>query len=180
MQEHVILVDELDNQIGTEEKIEAHKQGLLHRAFSIFIFNNLGELMLQQRALEKYHCGGLWTNTVCSHQREGESTISAAHRRLREEMGFDTELEELFSFTYSAPFPNGLTEHEFDHVVVGRFSGEPELNPVEAREFKWVTLEDLKVDVVASPDIYTPWMKICLPELEKKLVDAGWFLTAKE
>jgi isopentenyl-diphosphate delta-isomerase len=170
-----VLVDDQDKPIGQEEKLKAHQLGLLHRAFSIFIFNDKSELMLQQRALDKYHCGGLWTNTVCSHQREGESTLGAAHRRLQEEMGFDTDLSELFSFTYKAPFPNGLTEHEFDHVVVGTYNLEPTINPSEAASWKWVSLPELEKDIAAHPDLYTPWMKICLPELQQKLGESGWF-----
>ncbi len=158
--EYVILVDEQDHQVGTMEKIEAHEKALLHRAFSVFVFNSKGELMLQQRALEKYHSPGLWTNTCCSHQREGETTLEAAHRRLQEEMGFDTELEEKFAFIYKAPFDNGLTEHEYDHVLVGSYDQEPILNPKEAASWKWIALGDVKKDIDINPDNYTPWFKI--------------------
>lgn len=169
MQEYVILVDENDAPVGQEEKMRAHELGLLHRAFSIFIFNSSGELMLQQRALDKYHCGGLWTNTVCSHPRAGEETLDAAHRRLQEEMGFDTELKELFCFTYKAPFPNGLTEHEFDYVFIGKYDAEPILNRDEAESWKWITLSDLEKDIEANPNAYTFWLKTCLPELRQKI-----------
>ncbi|PHO01659.1 isopentenyl-diphosphate delta-isomerase, partial [Rhodobacteraceae bacterium 4F10] len=124
MKEQVILVDQQDNPIGLMEKIEAHEKALLHRAFSVFVFNDKNELMLQQRAAEKYHSPLLWTNTCCSHQRDGESNIEAGKRRLQEEMGFSCELEEVFSFIYKAPFDNGLTEHEYDHVMIGRFNDE--------------------------------------------------------
>ncbi len=158
--EYVILVDEKDNQIGTMEKIEAHEKALLHRAFSIFIFNDQGQLMLQQRAFKKYHSPGLWTNTCCSHQREGEDTLEAAHRRLVEEMGFDTDLEEKFAFVYKAAFDNGLTEHEFDHVLVGNYNNAPVLNPEEAANWRWVSLEEVKKDIDAFPQNYTPWFRI--------------------
>jgi len=125
----VILVDKNDNPIGTEEKLQAHKDAKLHRCFSILIFNSDGKMMIHQRQKGKYHCGGLWTNACCSHPRPGECTLDAAHRRLVEEMGFDTELEELFSFTYKAEFPNGLAEHEFDHVFKGVFNGTPKPDP---------------------------------------------------
>jgi isopentenyl-diphosphate delta-isomerase len=126
---YVILVDKNDNPIGEMEKIEAHEKGLLHRAFSVFIYNKKNELMLQQRALTKYHTPGLWTNTCCSHQKVGESNVEAGQRRLMEEMGFTVPLEEKMSFTYKAPFDNGLTEHEFDHILVGYYNDEPNPNP---------------------------------------------------
>lgn len=166
MSEFVILVDENDTPIGVEEKMAAHRAGKLHRAFSIFIFNSQGEVMLQKRASTKYHCPGLWTNTCCSHPRQGESVLLAAHRRLREEMGFDTELKEVFTFTYRVEFDNGLTEHEFDHVVVGKFEGEPVLNPEEVEAWRWVSIEDLEKEIAESPSQFTYWMKDCLPELK--------------
>ncbi|GAA4319097.1 isopentenyl-diphosphate Delta-isomerase [Pontixanthobacter gangjinensis] len=159
-EEKVILVNEKDEQIGLMEKIEAHEKALLHRAFSVFVFNDKNELMIQQRAFGKYHSPGLWTNTCCSHQREGESNIEAGKRRLQEEMGFSTELKDTISFIYKAPFDNGLTEHEFDHILVGNFEGEPDLNPDEVAAWKWVSLEDLKVDMKKNPHIYTEWFKI--------------------
>ncbi|MFV9482769.1 isopentenyl-diphosphate Delta-isomerase [Christiangramia sp. ASW11-125] len=159
-QERVILVNEKDEQIGLMEKIEAHEKALLHRAFSVFVFNDKNELMIQQRALSKYHSPGLWTNTCCSHQREGESNIEAGKRRLQEEMGFSTDLKDTISFIYKAPFDNGLTEHEFDHILVGYFEGEPNLNPDEVAEWKWMSLEAIEEDMQANPSIYTEWFKI--------------------
>ncbi|MCG9971997.1 isopentenyl-diphosphate Delta-isomerase [Christiangramia crocea] len=159
-EEKVILVNEKDEQIGLMEKIEAHEKALLHRAFSVFVFNKKNELMIQQRAFSKYHSPGLWTNTCCSHQREGESNIEAGKRRLQEEMGFTTDLKDTISFIYKAPFDNGLTEHEYDHILVGNFEGEPNLNPDEVAAWKWVSLEDLKVDMKKNPHIYTEWFKI--------------------
>jgi len=168
-QEQVILVDEQDRQIGLMEKIEAHEKAVLHRAFSVFILNEKGELMLQQRAYDKYHCGGLWTNTCCSHQRDGETTLEAAKRRLFEEMGFVTELKEKFSFIYKAPFDNGLTEHELDHVLVGFYEGVPKLNPKEAASWKWIAIEDVKSQIKTKPEKFTPWFKIIFEEFYDKL-----------
>jgi len=144
MEENVILVDVLDNQLGLMPKMEAHEKAVLHRAFSVFILNDKGELMLQQRAAHKYHSPLLWTNTCCSHQRDGESNIEAGKRRLIEEMGFKTNLKEIFSFVYKAPFDNGLTEHELDHVMIGNFNGTPKINPDEVASYKWMTLEAVK------------------------------------
>ena len=169
MKEHVILVDEQDNPIGLMEKIEAHEKALLHRAFSVFVFNEKNELMLQQRAAEKYHSPLLWTNTCCSHQRDGESNIEAGKRRLQEEMGFSCELEELFSFIYKAPFDNGLTEHELDHVMIGRFNDEPIINPEEVASYKWMQLEEVKSDIENHPEKYTAWFKIIFKESYNKL-----------
>ena len=146
MEENVILVDVLDNQLGLMPKMEAHEKAVLHRAFSVFIFNDEGELMLQQRAAHKYHSPLLWTNTCCSHQRDGESNIEAGKRRLIEEMGFKTNLKEIFSFVYKAQFDNGLTEHELDHVMIGNFNGVPKINPDEVASYKWMTLEAVKKD----------------------------------
>jgi len=159
-EEKVILVNERDEQIGLMPKMEAHEKALLHRAFSVFVFNDNNELMIQQRALGKYHSPGLWTNTCCSHQREGESNVEAGKRRLWEEMGFSTELKDTVSFIYKAPFDNGLTEHEFDHILVGYYEGEPNLNPEEVNDWKWMALEDLKVDMEQQPQLYTEWFKI--------------------
>jgi isopentenyl-diphosphate Delta-isomerase len=159
-EEKVILVNEKDEQIGLMPKMEAHEKGLLHRAFSVFVFNDKNELMLQQRAHSKYHSPGLWTNTCCSHQREGESNIEAGKRRLQEEMGFSTDLKDTISFIYKAPFDNGLTEHEFDHILVGKFNKEPNLNPEEAAAYKWLPLEEVKEDMKNNPQIYTEWFKI--------------------
>ena len=159
-EENVILVNEKDEQIGLMPKMEAHQKGVLHRAFSVFIFNKKDELMLQQRAHSKYHSPGLWTNTCCSHQREGESNIQAGKRRLQEEMGFITELRDTISFIYKAPFDNGLTEYEFDHILVGKYDEDPILNPEEAAAFKWMNLEDVKKDMEVNPQLYTAWFKI--------------------
>jgi|TARA_B110000037_G_scaffold142260_1_gene160999 isopentenyl-diphosphate delta-isomerase len=158
--ENVILVNENDEKIGLMEKIEAHEKALLHRAFSVFSFNKKGQLLLQQRAASKYHSPLLWTNTCCSHQREGESNIEAGKRRLREEMGFVCELKELFVFTYKAPFDNGLTEHEIDHVMVGYYDENPEINREEAEAYKWMTIEEVKMDINKNPETYTVWFRI--------------------
>ena len=166
MEEQVILVDTNDVSIGTEEKMAAHRAGKLHRAFSIFVFNNKREVMLQQRASTKYHCPGLWTNTCCSHPRPGEETSAAAERRLKEEMGFVTELKEIFSFTYRVEFDNGLTEHEFDHVFIGRYDGEPILNPAEAEAWRWVSLPALEKEMEAEPEQFTYWLKECFEQLK--------------
>lgn len=159
-EESVILVNAADEPIGLMPKLEAHQKGLLHRAFSVFIMNDAGETMLQQRAQSKYHSPLLWTNTCCSHQRPGESNIAAGKRRLWEEMGFTTELKELFSFVYKAPFDNGLTEHEFDHVMMGMYNGVPNINPQEAAAWKWMQPEAVKADIAVHPDHYTVWFKI--------------------
>lgn len=160
LEEHVILVDTDDNPIGNMPKLEAHEKGVLHRAFSIFIVNDKRELLLQQRALSKYHSPGLWTNTCCSHQREGETTLAAAKRRLKEEMGMEAPLEALFSFIYKAPFDNGLTEHELDHVLLGQSESNPVINPEEVHDWKWVTLDSLMHDITRQPELYTAWFKI--------------------
>ncbi|MCL6220809.1 isopentenyl-diphosphate Delta-isomerase [Zunongwangia pacifica] len=158
--DQVILVNEQDEQIGLMEKIEAHEKALLHRAFSVFVFNKKGELMLQQRALTKYHTPGLWTNTCCSHQREGETNVEAGKRRLLEEMGFTTDLKDTISFIYKAPFENGLTEHEYDHILVGQYDEDPKPNPEEVNAWKWVSLEQVKEDMKRNPEVYTEWFKI--------------------
>lgn len=158
--EQVILVDQNDAPLGTMEKMEAHEKGVLHRAFSVFVFNEKNELMLQQRAWHKYHSPGLWTNTCCSHQRMGEDSVSAGRRRLREEMGFEVPLEFKVSFIYKAPFDNGLTEHELDHVLVGHFEGEPKINSEEVASWKWMPMDELIQDMAENPDQYTVWFKI--------------------
>ncbi|HLT33054.1 MAG TPA: isopentenyl-diphosphate Delta-isomerase [Aquaticitalea sp.] len=158
--ENVILVNENDEPMGTMEKLEAHEKAVLHRAFSVFIFNEKNELMLQQRAAHKYHSPNLWTNTCCSHQRVGESNAQAGMRRLEEEMGFVTDLKDTISFIYKAPFDNGLTEHEFDHILVGNYNSEPKINPEEVADWKWMSLEDVKDDIREHPEIYTEWFKI--------------------
>jgi len=159
-EEQVILVNENNEQIGLMPKLEAHEKAVLHRAFSVFVFNDANELMLQQRALGKYHSPALWTNTCCSHQRDGESNIEAGKRRLQEEMGFVTELEESISFIYKAPFDNGLTEHEYDHILIGKYNQTPSINADEVAAWKWMPLEAIKEDIANHPETYTAWFKI--------------------
>jgi isopentenyl-diphosphate delta-isomerase len=159
-EEKVILVNENNEQIGLMPKMEAHEKAVLHRAFSVFIFNDDNQLMLQQRALDKYHSPGLWTNTCCSHQRDGETNIEAGKRRLQEEMGFVVDLEEVVSFIYKAPFDNGLTEYEYDHVMVGKYNKAPVLNKEEVADWKWMPLEEVKVDMTLHQEKYTEWFKI--------------------
>jgi len=162
--EYVVLVDESNKEIGRMEKHEAHKRALLHRAFSVFVFNTKGELLLQQRSTLKYHSGGLWTNTCCSHPRVGETTANAAYRRLKEEMGFDCELFEKFSFIYQAPLDNGLTEHELDFVYTGIFDGLPLINKEEVASYRWIKLESLIEEVKHHPHLFTKWFQIILNE----------------
>ncbi len=164
VEEKVILVDTNDNPIGLMNKLEAHEKAVLHRAFSVFILNDKNELMLQQRAHLKYHSPLLWTNTCCSHQRENETNIQAGTRRLREEMGFETELKEMFHFIYKAPFDNGLTEHELDHVMLGIYNDTPFINKAEVENWKWMKIEDVKNDMIMNPNLYTVWFKIIFEE----------------
>lgn len=171
IEEQVILVDKDDNKIGLMPKMEAHEKALLHRAFSVFTFNDKGELLLQQRAADKYHSPLLWANTCCSHQRDGETTIDAGKRRLQEEMGFTCDLKEVFWFVYKAPFDNGLTEHELDHVLVGKYNEDPFINPEEVADFKWMTLEAIKDDMVLQPEIYTEWFKIIFEEYYSRIIN---------
>ena len=168
----VVLVDKNDKKIGLMPKMEAHEKAILHRAFSVFIFNKNGDLMLQQRAADKYHSPLLWTNTCCSHQRDGESNLEAGKRRLNEEMGFTTDLKEVFSFVYKAPFDNGLTEHELDHVMIGYFNEKPSINKEEVASYKWMSLEDVKTDIERNPLLYTEWFKIIFHESYEKLTNA--------
>lgn len=158
----VILVDENDNEIGRMEKLDAHKSGVLHRAFSVLIFNDQQELLLQQRAFGKYHSEGLWTNTCCSHPGPGETILAAAHRRMKEEMGFDCSMEEVFHFIYRAELDNDLIEYELDHVVIGFSTKEPTLNTDEAIAFKWMNLVEIRQDMKNNPQQYTHWFKIIL------------------
>ncbi len=169
MNEKVVLVNEDDNEIGVEEKVKAHKEGKLHRAFSIFIFNSKGELLLQRRAGNKYHSGGLWSNTCCSHPKPGESIEHAAHRRLREEMGFDCSLNEVSRFIYRAELNNGLTEWELDHVFIGKYDGEVNPNPNEVEDWKWININDLKDDIKRNPNNYTVWFKMALDKVTSLL-----------
>jgi len=159
----VILVNESDEAIGAMEKMEAHEKGLLHRAFSVFIVNDAGEVLIQQRALDKYHSGGLWTNTCCSHPYPGETTLDAAHRRLMEEMGFDCPLQEIFSFMYKNVFDNGLTEHEFDHVFVGTYNGPIAANTSEVNSYKYMPASEILALMEAEPESFTVWFHRALP-----------------
>ncbi len=163
--EFVVLVDEYDNDIGVMEKLEAHHKGLLHRAFSIFIFNDKKELLLQQRAVSKYHSGGLWTNTCCSHPRPNETIKDAANRRLFEEMGMTCDLVVKNSFIYKSPFENGLTEHELDYVLIGYSNQNPNINAQEVEHYKWMTISDIKTDIYHNPSHYTSWFKIALEKV---------------
>lgn len=163
-EEKVILVDINDEPIGLMEKIAAHEQALLHCAFSVFILNDNNEIMLQQRAASKYHSPLLWTNTCCSHQRPGETNIQAGKRRLQEEMGFEADLTEIFNFIYKAPFDNGLTEHELDHVMIGKYNEEPNINKDEVESWKWMSIDAIKTDMQENPDDYTAWFKIIFEE----------------
>jgi isopentenyl-diphosphate Delta-isomerase len=168
MSEQVILVDTNDVEIGVAEKMEAHQKALLHRAFSVFIFNDAGEMLIHQRALSKYHSGGLWTNACCGHPRPNEKTLDAAKRRLMEEMGINCELEHKFAFTYKVALDNHLTEHEVDHVFIGKFNGPVAANSLEVQDYKWLSIEDVKHALSQNADSFTEWFKICLSEVLSK------------
>lgn len=170
MEEQVILVNEKDEPIGLMGKMEAHQKGLLHRAFSVFVFNSKQEVLLQQRAACKYHSPNLWTNTCCSHPRAGETNQQAGERRLQEEMGLQVPLQEVFSFIYKAPFDNGLTEHEYDHVLIGYSDVQPQINPEEVASWKWLSLEAIKEDILQAPERYTAWFKIIFEEFYHHLL----------
>lgn len=170
-EDKVILVNQNDQQIGLMPKLEAHQKAILHRAFSVFVLNSRNEIMLQQRAKHKYHSPLLWTNTCCSHQRDGETNIQAGSRRLNEEMGFETELKELFHFIYKAPFDNGLTEHELDHVMIGYYNDDPNINLEEVENWKWMGIEEVQNDIQIQPEIYTVWFKIIFDQFYHYLVD---------
>lgn len=165
MIEKVVLVDEHDNELGTMEKMEAHIKGVLHRAFSVFIFNSKGELLLQQRALDKYHSPGLWTNTCCSHPRLNETTLDAANRRLVEEMGMHSSVSKAFSFIYKSEFDNDLTEHELDHVFIGKDDTLPVINTEEVASYRYVDLDELEIEIKNDPEGFTTWFRICLPRV---------------
>lgn len=165
MMEQVVLVNELDQEIGLMEKMEAHEKALLHRAFSVFVFNEQGELLLQQRALSKYHSGGLWTNTCCSHPRPNETVLDAANRRLMEEMGFVTPLEKVLDFIYQAEFSNGLTEHEFDHVFIGHYNGAIAPDPNEVHAYEYRTMESIQASLDAKEGLFTAWFEIIFPKM---------------
>ena len=165
--DEVILVNEQDIQTGTMEKMEAHRKGVLHRAFSVFIFNSKGEMLLQQRALNKYHSGGLWTNACCSHPKPNEEVADAAARRLQEEMGFTVPLEKIFDFTYRAEFDNGLTEHEFDHVFAGEYDGLIELDKHEVMDYCYRSLDEVKKSLNEHPHKFTQWFYLAFPKIEE-------------
>jgi isopentenyl-diphosphate delta-isomerase len=167
--DYVILVNTNDEEIGSMEKMDAHRQALLHRAFSVFVFNTDRQLLIHRRAFDKYHSAGLWTNTCCSHPRPGEATIDAAYRRLQEEMGFTCPLEKSFEFIYKTELEDGLYEHEFDHVFTGEFSGVPDINPDEVSEWKYISLEELEMDVNAHPEKYSVWFRIALPRIIEQI-----------
>ena len=165
----LILVDENDRPTGSMEKMEVHQRALLHRAFSIFIFNGKGDMLLHQRAANKYHSAGLWTNACCSHPRKGQQTIEAAEKRLEEEMGFSVPLEKVFDFTYKAALENGLTEHEYDHVFVGTYDGDIRPDEDEVKDFCFVSMNEIKLSIRSDPQKYTAWFKIAFPKVEEYL-----------
>jgi isopentenyl-diphosphate delta-isomerase len=165
--EEVILVNGQDEETGTMEKTQAHREGILHRAFSVFIFNSKGEMLLQQRAMNKYHSGGLWTNACCSHPRPGELIDEAAARRLKEELGFETPLEKIFNFTYKSSFENGLIEHEFDHVFFGRYGGEINFNKNEVKDFCYRSMDEIESSFLTHPQKFTAWFYIAFPLVKK-------------
>lgn len=169
-EDYVILVDETDNELGFVEKIEAHKKALMHRAISVFICNTKGEWLLQQRALDKYHSNGLWTNTCCSHPFPGETSLAAANRRLHEEMGLKANLKEIFWFTYKEPLDNEMTENELDHVFVGFTDEHPKINTSEVTDWKYIAFENLKTDIENHPDKYTVWFKMIFERVNNELL----------
>jgi len=168
----LVLVDADDHEIGVVDKMIAHRAGTLHRAFSVFVFDRFGRLLLQRRALDKYHSGGLWSNTCCSHPRPGERPIDAAHRRLQEEMGFDCDLTGGFAFTYRSDVGNGLVEHEFDHVFVGQFDGDPSPDMSEVHDWTWRAFDEVRSDVNARPSLYTVWFRVALERLRNASLGA--------
>lgn len=172
-QHDIILVNSHDEETGTAEKMDAHYKALLHRAFSVFIFNNVGEMLLQQRALGKYHSGGLWTNACCSHPKPGEKTIAGAERRLKEELGFTTNLHKAFDFIYTAAFDNGLTENEFDHVYTGTYNGLIKPNVEEVMDYCYKPMELIRQELTDKPAMYTAWFIIAFPKLEAYLKKNG-------
>jgi isopentenyl-diphosphate delta-isomerase len=167
--EKVILVDENDRELGTEEKERAHREGRLHRAFSVFVFDARGRLLLQRRSRTKYHSAGLWTNTCCSHPRPGERVEAAALRRLREEMGIECELRSVFPLLYRAELEGGMTEHEYDHVLVGECGRDPAPDPDEVDDWAWVDAAEVRREVAEAPERFTHWFRLALPELLDRL-----------
>jgi isopentenyl-diphosphate delta-isomerase len=159
----VIIVNERDEWLGTMGKMEAHKSGALHRAISVFVMNDKNELLLQQRAEGKYHSGGLWSNTCCSHPMPAESTMAAAHRRLQEEMGFDCELEPVFTLRYKADVGSSLIENEFDHIFYGNYNGPVQVNKDEVQDYQYISIENLEKMMKAVPESFTPWLHLALP-----------------
>ena len=170
--EHVILVDEFDNAIGTMEKLEAHRKGMLHRAFSVLLFNSKGEILLQKRAVGKYHSGGLWTNTCCSHPLPGESINEATRRKLIQEMGIDLNPEFAYKFIYKTNLDDNLIEYECDYVFIGTFDGNPIINDEEAEDWKFIDLSSLRTDIKENPDAYTYWFKLIINHTQLKTVIA--------
>lgn len=171
MLEYIVTVDEMDREVGAIEKIKAHKEAVLHRAFSVIVRNSKGEILLQQRYHGKYHSPSLWTNTCCSHQRVGETLEQSIHRRMKEEMGFDCDVREVFHFLYKAEFDNQLTEHEIDHVFIGEYDGVVNPDPMEVENIRWMTVDALRQDMKENPDQYTVWFQILMgrPEMELAL-----------
>lgn len=165
--EQVILVDKNDKPVGVAEKMEAHRKGLLHRAFSVFIFNSKGEMLLQRRALHKYHSGGLWTNACCSHPNPGEDNLAAAQRRLKEEMGIAVPVEKIFDFIYKTEFDNGLTEHEFDHVFAGQYDGHIDFNKNEVMDFCYKDIQEIRNSLQTHPEKYTAWFHLAFPGIKE-------------
>ena len=170
----VVLVNDSDQQVGTMEKMEAHRKGLLHRAFSVFVFNDAGDMLLQQRNVEKYHSGGLWTNACCSHPFPGEAVSDAAARRLFEELGFHTPLEKIFDFTYRSDFENGLTEFEYDHVFTGKYNGRIVPDAQEVASTKYLSIDDIEDLLKSEPKEFTTWFHIAFPKVKK------WFLEFRQ
>jgi isopentenyl-diphosphate delta-isomerase len=169
--EYIVLVDEQDKELGTMEKMQAHVEGKLHRAVSVFVFNSEGKMLLQKRAANKYHSAGLWTNTCCSHPRPNETTEAAAYRRLQEEMGITCSLKFAFIFIYKVQLDNQLIEHELDYVYTGITDDVPKINLDEASEYKYMSIEELQIDLRLSPDRYTEWFKICFFGWRKQLLE---------
>ncbi|HYP27807.1 MAG TPA: isopentenyl-diphosphate Delta-isomerase [Blastocatellia bacterium] len=170
--EELILVNENDEQVGTGEKLQVHREGRLHRAFSIFVFDSLGRLLLQKRAESKYHSGGLWSNTCCGHPRPGEAVEAAARRRLREEMNFDCELRLHSSFIYRAELDNDLVEWEYDHILFGAYDGDPAPDELEADDWQWIDMHELRAEVERRPGSFTYWLKAALDHLARSGKDS--------
>jgi isopentenyl-diphosphate Delta-isomerase len=166
MEKQVILVNEQDEEKGVAAKLLAHEKGWLHRAFSVFVFNKEGEMLLHQRAMNKYHSGGLWTNACCSHPEPGENTRDAASRRLKEEMGFETNIEKVFDFVYKAEFENGLTEYEFDHVYTGEYNGKVDFNAEEVMDYRFSSMREISESIRLEPFLYTTWFLLAFPKIK--------------